>query len=79
MNDTLLAHLGFDWIVTSSSSDRRNNSSNRRVYERLRAVKEDITLLFTDEVHYEPFFTEERSNVHALGFLIQDGNMNVIV
>ncbi|MDY0303522.1 MAG: MBL fold metallo-hydrolase [Sphaerochaeta sp.] len=79
LNDTLLAHLGFDWIVTSSSSDRRNNSSNRRVYERLRAVKEDITLLFTDEVHYEPFFTEERSNVHALGFLIQDGNMNVIV
>ncbi|MCK9548651.1 MAG: MBL fold metallo-hydrolase [Sphaerochaeta sp.] len=79
LDDTLLAHLGVDWIVTCSSSDRRNASSHPFVYERLLATKAELKLLFTDEVRYEPFFTEERTNVHALGFLIQDETMNVIV
>ncbi len=79
LDDALLAHLGFEWIVTSSSSDRRNDSSHPSVYERLQAANHEVKLLFTDEVRYEPFFIEPRTDVHALGFLIQDETMDVII
>lgn len=77
VNNELLKHIGVDYIVTSSSSDRRNDSSNPEVYRQLQEAKSDIKFLFTDEIAYAPFSSEKRTDMNSIQFIIQDKTIEV--
>lgn len=79
VNERLLQHLGADFVVTSSSSDRRHNSSNRTVYEKLRSVKQSIRLMFTDEVVYEPYTDANRHMLQDLRFRVHNNQITVVL
>lgn len=68
----LLSNLNAEYVVTSTSSDRRHNSANKIVYDQIKGAKKDVEFLFTDETEYPPYFINKRSNLQALTFVIKD-------
>lgn len=77
VNNELLKHIGVDYIVTSSSSDRRNDSSNPEVYRQLQEANNDMNFLFTDEIAYAPFFNGKRIDMSSIQFIILDKTVEV--
>lgn len=77
VNKEFLDNVGVEYIVTSSSSDRRNNSSNPEVYRQLKNAKNDIKFLFTDEVEYAPFVMGERSDNASIQFKVTKKTIEV--
>ncbi|MDY0289287.1 MAG: MBL fold metallo-hydrolase [Sphaerochaeta sp.] len=77
VNKEFLDIVGVEYIVTSSSSDRRNNSSNPEVYRQLRKANKDIKFLFTDEITYVPFALGERNDTSSVHFTFTEKTVEV--
>lgn len=77
INSALLEELGIEYVVTTSSSDRRNNSSNADVYNQLRLVNPAIQLLFTDETEYSPYFSRLNKASDAIRFIVDEQKLDV--
>ncbi|SMP39336.1 competence protein ComEC [Sphaerochaeta associata] len=73
----LLENLRIQYVITSSSSDRRNNSSNADVYNQLQQVNPAIQFLFTDETEYSPYFSRPHKASDAIRFIVAEYKLDV--
>ena len=78
VNDELLDVFKGQIVVTSSSSDRRNNSCNPIVYDRLLNENEDLICLFTDEMHYEPYFRRSSNDSKCIRLSVFEDSIDVV-
>ncbi len=58
VSEEMLASMPLEYVITTSSSDRRYESANREVYEKLLKWHPEVQLLFSDERAYEPYFSQ---------------------
>lgn len=56
VNGEILNQIPLTHVITTASSDRRYNSANSEVYNTLLHINPEMTLLFTDERDYPPYF-----------------------
>lgn len=57
ISEQFMKEMPLQYVVTSTSGDRRNNSAHPTVYQRLTAMRPQGPLfLFTDEREYAPYF-----------------------
>ncbi len=59
VSEEILATMPLEFVITTSSSDRRYESANREVYEKLLKWHPDVKLLFSDEREYKPYFMQK--------------------
>ena len=78
INTHLLDNLRAQYIITTSSSDRRHNSSHPEVYHQLRQRYPHLQFLFTDEVDYQPFTTIKRNYHEALTLRFTDTDIKIM-
>lgn len=77
IDSRLLKDLAIEYVVTSSSSDRRNNSSNAQVYTQLLQANPAIKLLFTDETEYAPYFSRLHKASDGIRFIVDEQKLDV--
>lgn len=77
IDSKVLKELGLEYVVTSSSSDRRNNSSNAEVYTQLHQANPTIRFLFTDETEYTPYFSRPHAASDAIRFIVDEQKLDV--
>lgn len=77
IDEHLMKEMPLEYVVTTSSSDRRYNSSNPRVYKRLSALfpaGRQPSFLFTDEREYPPYFSQP-DGFQAISLVIRSGKI----
>lgn len=75
----LMKDMPLEYVITTSSSDRRYNSANPSVYETLSRISptgKAPEFLFTDEREYPPYFSEPEG-FHAIVMEIANGTVSV--
>lgn len=55
--EEILSRIPLTHVITTASSDRRYSSANPEVYNTLLRMNPEMTLLFTDERDYPPYFS----------------------
>lgn len=74
IDEEIIREMSLTHVITTASSDRRYDSANPEVYDRLLQLNPEMTLLFTDEREYSPYF-KNPDGANAVKLVINSGGI----